>query len=384
MQVKGYFLISYYTYRNMTSKGIIMIRMNKAKIGQIALISALGVLALSIPTQPAVANQPAGTSEVIRIGYFANVTHAPALVAKEQAIFAKAFAKENTKIEWIVFNAGPSAIEAFKGGALDVTYIGPNPSIAGFASTKGSLIRIISGSTANGAQLIVKPSINTVADLAGKKIATPQLGNTQDVALRSWLASKNYKTSITGVGDVTVIPTENAQSLTLFQRGDIDGAWVPEPWASRLVLEAQGEVFLDEKDLWPKKQFLTTQIVAQTSFLNKFPKTIETLLKGHLQAIDLIKKSPAVAKESVQSEINAATGKRLADNVIDRAWTNLQFTYDPLPSSLVKSAEDAVDAGLLTNLGSRGLVGIYDLRILNKLLVASKLKRISAQGLGRQ
>ena len=361
-----------------------MIRMNKEKTIRLAFISVLGVLALSIPTQPAFAKQAPGTSEVIRIGYFANVTHAPALVAKEQAIFSKAFAKENTKIEWIVFNAGPSAIEAFKGGALDVSYIGPNPSIAGFASTKGSLIRIIAGSTANGAQLIVKPSINTVADLAGKKIASPQLGNTQDVALRSWLASKNYKTSITGAGDVTVIPTENAQSLTLFQRGDIDGAWVPEPWASRLVLEAQGKVFLDEKDLWPKKQFLTTQLIAQTSFLNKYPKTIETLLKGHMQAIDLIKKSPAVAKESVQSEINAATGKRLADNVIDRAWTNLQFTYDPLPSSLVKSAEDAVDAGLLTNLGSKGLVGIYDIRILNKILASSKLKRISAQGLGSQ
>jgi NitT/TauT family transport system substrate-binding protein len=350
----------------------------------IGLISVLAFTGISTSANAATPKPTAGISKIIRIGYFANVTHAPALVAKDKLIFERAFTKEGTKVEWITFNAGPSAIEAFKGGAIDVSFIGPNPSIAGYASTKGTLIRIIAGSTANGAQLIVKPSITTVADFAGKKIASPQLGNTQDVALRSWLSSQNYKTSITGAGDVTVIPTENAQTLTLFQRGDIDGAWVPEPWASRLVLEAGGSVFLDEKDIWPKKQFLTTQLIAQTTFVAKFPKTIETLLKGHLAAISLIKKSPDIAQESVQVQINAATGKRLADNVIARAWTNLQFTYDPLPATLVKSAEDAVDAGLLTNLGSRGLVGIYDLRILNKLLVAAKQKKISAQGLGKE
>jgi NitT/TauT family transport system substrate-binding protein len=321
---------------------------------------------------------------VIRIGYFANVTHAPALYAKEKKIFEAALAGTQTKIAWITFNAGPSAIEAFKGKALDLTYIGPNPSIAGYASTRGALIRIVAGSTANGAQLIVKPTINTVADLAGKKIASPQLGNTQDVALRGWLAANNFKTTITGGGDVTVIPTENAQTLTLFQKGEIDGAWVPEPWASRLVLEAGGKVLLDEKDTWPKKQFLTTQIVVGTEFLNKYPKTVEAIVKGHIQSVAAINKSPAVAQEAVQVLIAGATGKRLSDAVIARAWSNLIFTYDPLPDTLVKSAEDAVDAGLLTNLGSRGLVGIYDLRILNKLLVASKQKKITTQGLGKE
>ena len=350
----------------------------------VSVLLVSGLLATNVATGSAASPKAnAGVADVIRIGYFANVTHAPALYAKEMKLFESALEGTKTKIEWITFNAGPSAIEAFKGKALDLTYIGPNPAIAGYASTKGSLIRVIAGSTANGAQLIVKPSISTIADFAGKKIATPQLGNTQDVALRSWLASKNYKTSITGGGDVTVIPTENAQSLTLFQNGDIDGAWVPEPWASRLVLEAGGKVFLDEKDLWPRKQFLTTQIVAETQFLNKYPKTVEAILKGHIQAVAAIKKSPATAQEAVQSQIAAATGKRLSDAVIARAWGNLTFTYDPLPATLIKSAEDAVDTGLLTNLGSRGLVGIYDIRILNKLLVAGKQKKISTQGLGR-
>lgn len=347
----------------------------------LALIS--GVLVSTTVVGLAAASNETGVAPVIRIGYFANVTHAPALYAKEKKIFETALVGTSTKIEWITFNAGPSAIEAFKGKALDLAYIGPNPSIAGFASTKGTLIRIIAGSTANGAQLIVKPSINKVADLAGKKIASPQLGNTQDVALRSWLASQNYKTTITGGGDVTVIPTENAQSLTLFQKGDIDGAWVPEPWASRLVLEAGGKVFLDEKDLWPKKQFLTTQIVAATDFLNKYPKTVEAILKGHMQSVTEIKKSPAAAQDAVQNQIVAATGKRLSDAVIARAWSNLIFTYDPLIPTLVQSSKDAAATGLLTNLGSRGLVGIYDLRILNKLLVASKQKRVLTQGLGK-
>ena len=323
-------------------------------------------------------------SKTVRIGYFANVTHAPALVARDQKLIEKYLAKDKTTAEWITFNAGPSAIEAFKGGALDVAYIGPNPSISGYASTKGSLIRIVSGSTANGAQLIVKSEISTVQDLLGKRIASPQLGNTQDVALRAWLLSKNLKTSISGVGDVTVIPTDNAQSLALFQRGDIDGAWVPEPWASRLVLEANGKVFLDEKDFWPKKLFLTTNIVARTSFLKQYPGTVRSIIQGHIDAVNYIRKSPASAMESVQAQIADATGKRLPDNVIKRAWGNLFFTFDPLPSTLVKSAEDAVDAGLLTTLGSRGLVGIYDLRILNDVLLSRKLKKISAQGLGQQ
>ena len=346
------------------------------------LISGIA-LTVAVTGQAASANQSTGVAPVIRIGYFANVTHAPALYAKEKKLFETALAGTSTKIEWIAFNAGPSAIEAFKGGALDLTYIGPNPTIAGFASTKGTLIRIIAGSTANGAQLIVKPKINSIADFEGKKIASPQLGNTQDVALRAWLASNNFKTTITGGGDVTVIPTENAQTLTLFQKGDIDGAWVPEPWASRLVLEAGGKVFLDEKDLWPKKQFLTTQIIAATDFLNKYPKTVEAILKGHIQSITEIKKSPTAAQDAVQNQIAAATGKRLSDAVITRAWSNLVFTYDPLVPTLVKNSKDAVEAGLLTNLGSRKLVGIYDLRILNKLLVASKQKAILTQGLGK-
>ena len=341
-------------------------------------------VATGVPTSAATKISKPATAKVVRIGFFANVTHTPALVAAQHKLFEKYLGLDKTKVEYVVFSAGPSAIEAMKGGAVDVTYIGPNPSIAGYVVTRGSLLKIISGSTANGAQLVVRDTINTVADLKGKKIASPQLGNTQDVALRTWLASQGFKTSVLGTSDVTVIPTENAQSLALFQRGDIDGAWLPEPWASRLVLDAGAKVFLDEKTLWPNSKFLTTNIIAESSFLAKYPGTVSSILKAHIDATNYANKNPLLAQDDVQAQIEKWTGKRLADNVIKRAWSNLSFTWEPLASTLSKSADDAVDAGLLTSIGSRGLNGIYDISLLNKILKAKKLKLVSSDGLGKQ
>lgn len=318
----------------------------------------------------------------IRIGFFANVTHSPALVAQELGLFEKYLSKDKTKVEFVAFNAGPAAVEAMKAGAIDVTYIGPNPAINAFASTRGKLIKIISGSTSGGAEFVVKPSIQTVDDLKGKKFATPQLGNTQDVAIRSWLKSQGLATSIVGSGDVTVIPTENAQTLALFQRGDIDGAWLPEPWSTRLVLEAGAKVFLDEKTLWPKGEFVTTHIISSSDYLKKYPGTIQSLLNAHLDAITYINKNSTMAQDLVQKQIEKWTGKRLPDAVMARAWKNLSFTPNPIANSLEKSADDAVEIGLLTTLGSRGLNGIYDLRILNSILKVKKIKAVTANGLG--
>jgi NitT/TauT family transport system substrate-binding protein len=348
------------------------------------IVTTLSLAISALPSSAATKVVKPATAPVVRIGFFANVTHAPALIAQQEKFFEKYLGSDKTKIEYVLFGAGPAAIEAMKGGAVDITYIGPNPSISGYVTTRGSLLRIISGATANGAQLVVREGISTVADLRGKKIASPQLGNTQDVALRTWLAAQGYKTSILGGGDVTVIPTENAQTLALFQRGDIDGAWLPEPWASRLVLEAGAKVFLDEKTLWPKGQFLTTNIIAGSSFLKKYPGTVNALLSAHIDAINFIKNNEDPAKEDAQLQIEKWTGKRLANNVITRAWSNLTFTWEPLSSSLSKSADDAVDAGLLTGISSRGLNGIYDLSLLNKILKTKKIKTVSAQGLGRQ
>ena len=323
------------------------------------------------------------TAPVVRVGFFANVTHAPALIGQQLRLFETFLGKDGTKIEYTAFNAGPAVIEAMKGGAIDVSYIGPNPSIAGYTSTGGTLLRVVSGATSGGAQLVVKPSINSVSDLKGKKLATPQLGNTQDVALRSWLKDNGLKTSTTGAGDVTITPTDNATSLTLFKKGDIDGAWLPEPWASRLVLEAGAKVLLDEKTLWPNGQFVTTNIIASQAFLNKYPGTVRSILQANNSAIKYIAGNVEKSKDAVQQAITRLTGKPLPDAVITRSWGNLRFTWDPLPATLAKSADDAVNAGLLT-LGQNKLAGIYDLRLLNQVLKVAKARPVTANGLGRQ
>jgi NitT/TauT family transport system substrate-binding protein len=334
-------------------------------------------------TKPAAPLPKLPNAPVIRIGFFANVTHAPALVAQQLRLFETFLGKDGTKVEYVAFNAGPAAIEAMKGGAIDVSYIGPNPSVSGYTSTGGTLLRVVSGATSGGAQFVVKPGINSVADLKGKKIASPQLGNTQDVALRSWLKDNGLSTSTTGGGDVTVVPTDNATTLTLFKKGDLDGAWLPEPWASRLVLEAGAKVFLDEKSLWPSGKFVTTNIIASQAFLNKYPGSVRSVLQANNSAIKYIAANVLKSKDIVQQQITKWTGKPLPEAVITRSWGNLQFTWDPLPLTLAKSADDAVNAGLLT-LGKNKLAGIYDLRLLNQVLSAAKARPVTASGLGRQ
>jgi NitT/TauT family transport system substrate-binding protein len=363
-----------------------------------ALGVAAGVLGLAItaslaapaaPVSAAPAARPAAalpklpTAPVVRIGFFANVTHAPALVARQLRLFETFLGKDGTKIEYTVFNAGPAAIEAMKGGAIDISYIGPNPSVSGYTTTGGTLLRVVSGATSGGAQFITKASITNVAQLKGRKIATPQLGNTQDVALRSWLKDNGLSTSTTGGGDVTVVPTDNATSLALFKKGDIDGAWVPEPWASRLVLEGGGRVFLDEKSLWPGGQFVTTDIITSQKFLNQYPGTVRSVLQANNSAIKYIAANVQKSKDVVQQQITTLTGKPLPDAVITRSWGNLRFTWDPLPLTLKKSADDAVNAGLLT-LGPNKLAGIYDLRLLNQVLKGANARAVTAAGLGRQ
>lgn len=321
------------------------------------------------------------TAPVVRIGFFANLTHAPALVAQELRLFETFLGKDGTKVEYVLFNAGPAAVEAMKGGAIDLAYIGPTPSVTGYVSTHGSLLRVVSGVTSGGAQLVVNSKITKVSDFTGKKLTTPQLGNTQDVALRSWLKSHGLITSTSSGGDVQIFPTENSTTLSLFKGGRIDGAWVPEPWASRLVLEGGGHVFLDEKSLWPKGQFVTTNIIAAQPFLAKYPGTVRSVIQANNAAVTYIANNSAKARQVVQKAITKWTGKPIPAAAINRAWGNLRFTNDPLPLSLKKNAEDAVQVGLLT-MTPGALNGIYDLRLLNTVLAVSNAHAVSAQGLG--
>jgi NitT/TauT family transport system substrate-binding protein len=311
----------------------------------------------------------------LRLGYFPNITHAPALVGVKNNIFQDALGT-GTKLEPKTFNAGPAAIEALFSDAVDATYIGPNPAINGWAQSKGTGLKIIAGSTSGGAGLVVKPEIADVAGLKGKKIATPQLGNTQDVALRYWLKEKGLNADQQGGGDVSVLPQENATAVQAFAQGSIDGAWVPEPHLSRLITESKGKLLLNEKELWPNGQFVTTHLIVRQDFLKEHPETVKKLLQGHINAVQYITDHNAEAQKAANEQLAALSGKPLKDEILASAFKNMTFTVDPIASSLYTSAKHAEDVGLLKPVD---LKGIYDLEPLNGLLKAAGKPEVSGE-----
>ena len=319
-----------------------------------------------------------GAAPELRLGYFANVTHAAALIGVQEGLFEKELG--DTKLTTQVFNAGPDEVEALFGGAIDAAYIGPSPTINAYGQSDGDAIRIIAGAASGGAQLVVRDGIDSPADLKGTTLASPQLGNTQDVALRTWLTEQGLKNSVSGGGDVTVAPTANSDVLNLFSSGDLDGAWVPEPYASRLVLEGGGHVLVNEKDLWPDGEFVTTHLIVRTEFLQQYPDTVTALLRGHVAAVQEATTDADAAKTAVNAGLEAAGGKALDAQVLDRAWSELTVTYDPIASALKQSAENGVAAG--TTEKEVDLDGIYDLRPLNAVLEDQSLDTVSAGGLG--
>ena len=319
-------------------------------------------------------------ADTLKLGYFPNVTHASAVLGVADGTFQEALG--DTKLETSTFNAGPAAIEALLSGAIDASFIGPNPAINAFVKSNGDALRIVAGATNNGAALVVKPEINTAADLKGKTLATPQLGGTQDVALRKWLLDNGLKVQTTGGDDVDIVNQENAQTLDLFKSGEIDGAWLPEPWASRLVLEAGGKTLVDEKTLWPDGEFQTTILISSRQFLEDHPETIEALIKGEVTETEAIEANPTKAQTDLNAAIGELTGKPLADTTIQAAFANIQPTWDPLAGTLNTIAENGVEAGTLTE--KPDLTGIYDLTALNKVLAAAGKPPVSAAGLGQE
>ncbi len=332
----------------------------------------------SAATSAAAASQSA--AETLRLGYFPNLTHAAAVLGVKEGTFQQALG--DTKLETSTFNAGPAAIEALLSGAIDVAFVGPNPAINAFVKSNGDALRIVAGATDNGAALVVKPEISSPADLRGRTLATPQLGGTQDVALRKWLLDNGLKVPTTGGNDVDIINQENSQTLDLFGTGEIDGAWLPEPWASRLVLEAGAKTLVDEKTLWPEEKFQTTVLISSRQFLQDHPGTIEALISGEVDQIDAIKADPAKAQTDLNAAIGELTGKPLADNTIQAAFDNIELTWDPLAGTLNTIAQHGVEAGTLTEVPD--LTGIYDLTALNRVLAADGKPAVSAAGLGTE
>jgi len=308
-------------------------------------------------------NGSSGSKVTLHLGYLPNVTHAPAIIGLQNGSFAQDLGAD-VYLKTSTYNSGTDETTAILAGALDAAFVGPNPAINAYQKSHGSLIRIVAGTASGGAFLVVKPAITSVGDLRGKKLATPSLGNTQDVALRSFLKSKGLNTDTQGGGDVSIVPQENSTTVTAFQTGAIDGAWVPEPYATKLENEG-GKVLVNEASLWPGGKFVTTNLMVTTKFLADHPDIVTNLVKGLAGAMDLIKSQPAQAEQLVSEGIDKATGKPLSVDLVKTSFKSITFTLDPIASSLKKSAQDAKDAGLLED---TNLDGIYDLTLLNKFL----------------
>ena len=335
----------------------------------LALLVGAALATLWVPTPlpaPAAAAQ-AGRghpAEQLRLGYFGNVTHAPALVGVHRGFLARQVNAAGTELTTQVFNAGPAAVEALNAGAIDAAYLGPNPAIGSFTASAGSSLRVVAGATSGGAQLVVRPDITSPEQLRGTILASPQLGGTQDVALRSWLAGQGYAVAADGSGDVDINPTDNSQAFDLFTAGRIDGAWVPEPWASRLVLEAGAHVLVDERDLWDGSltggpgEFPSTVLVVDAVFAAEHPDTVTALVAGNAEAVSWLHEADADERaDTINAGLQDAAGARLPDEVLARALSTTDFTTDPLPGAFDRLLKQGVAAGV-TPQGS--LEGLFD------------------------
>lgn len=298
--------------------------------------------AASAATLAACGKKPSGSGKpLLRFGHFPNITHVQALVAHALSRQGKGWFEERlgVDIDWYTYNAGPSATEAIFARSLDVTYIGPSPTLNGYAKSKGKEIRIIASAANGGTALVVRPesNIKTPADFRGKKIATPQLGNTQDIQARAWLKQQGFNVTLTG-GDVMILPTQNADQLPLFVNGDVDAVWTAEPWVSRLELEANGKIFLEDKET------NVTLLVASAAFVSEQTELAKKLVAAHKELTSWVQANPAEARVLIKSELKALTTKEPKDELLDKALARTVLTNEisrPSLDTMVKSAQDA-------------------------------------------
>lgn len=311
-------------------------RTARGLVALVAVVVAAGAVSCSRVhrDQPPAADQ--GPAAQVRLGYFANVTHASALVGLHDGFFARELGR--TALRTQVFDSGPNEASALLGGSLDVAFIGPGPAIDAFSQSDGQAVRLVAGATSGGAELVTRSGIGTVAALHGATVASPELGNTQDIALKTWARARHAV--------IQVLNSANAQIVAEFAGGRIAAAWLPEPWASMLVLRDHGHVLVDERTLWPGGRFPTTVIVVRTTFLQEHRQTVEALLRGELAADTWTRAHPALARAVVNTELTRLTGKPLSDAVLRRAFAHITLDTDPQPTALRTEAQHAVDAGV--------------------------------------
>jgi NitT/TauT family transport system substrate-binding protein len=304
---------------------------------------------------------------VLRLGFLENITHAPALIGVKDGFFTKNLGS-NVTLQLKPYSTGTEEATALLAGQLDAAYVGPNPAIKAWQQSNGSLIKVISGAASGGAELVVKSGITRAGQLKGQKLASPSLGNTQDVALRYWLKTQGLSTTSTGVGDVPVTPvTPNSAAVLQFASGQLAGGWEPAPYDAEMVADG-GHVLVNEASLWPDGKFVTTDLVVTQSFLSANPTVVNDLLKGQIEANSYIASNKSAAEAAANAELATLTGKGLKSSALSASFDQVTFTNDPIESSLLTDAQHAVSLGLLSPVSN--LKSIYDLGPLNKLLAA--------------
>lgn len=303
--------------------------------------------------------------EKIRVGHFPNVTHAPALIGRAMQTFEQEF-KDQAKVEWKLFNAGPEAVEALFAGELDLLYVGPNPAINGYTRSNGRALKILCGVAAGGSAFVVRSDsgIEKFEDISGKKVASPQKGNTQDVSLFHLLKEKGLAAKTKG-GTVETFNLSGGDQIVAFQTKQVDAIWTVEPWISRLVSEANGKILFEESELWPDGIYPTTVFVASRKFIDEHPDLIQRWVKRHIEVIQFIEKNSAEAKQVFNSELKRETGKALPPDYLDQSFARIQFTYDPMEIPLQESANRAYEIGYLGRTVP-DLSELYDLSFLKK------------------
>ena len=331
----------------------------------IALPALLGLLAFVAGCK----SKDAILRSQLRLGYFANVTHAQALLGLANGEFEKQLGND-VKFVPKLFGSGPAAIEALLADEVDMTYVGPSPAINGFIRSEGKALRVIAGAVQGGAVFVRRSDVvlNQKEDFSGRRFASPQIGNTQDISLRTYLAQMGHLTKERG-GTVEVLPMANADILTLFLRKELDGAWVPEPWGAILVHRAQGVILVDERDLWPDGKFATTLLVASQKFLETRPDWVQRMMNAHLQLTRWIQGHRQDVGTILNEEIAKYTRKRLDQAILSDAMSRLDVTVDPLESSLEAFFERARVLGYLKKGNLKGMV---DLRFLEKASAPSR------------
>lgn len=323
---------------------------------------------------PACARGHSRPADEVRLGYFPNITHAQALVGVPGGDFARAV--EPLRLTALVFNAGPQAMEALFAGELDLAYVGSGPAVNAYVRSKGRALHVVAGAASGGAALVVRADsgIESAADLGGKIIASPQIGNTQDIALRAFLRDHGLEATDRG-GSVRVAPLSNPDILNLLRRGELHGAWVPEPWVTRLLHEAGGRVLVDERDLWPGGRFATAVVVASRSFLGERPDLVRRFLAAHVEATRWIQEHPEEARARVNEALGRLLGKPLPPDILNDAFSRLEVTYDPVEDSLLRAAERAFELGFLGR-DRPDLAGLVDSGLLDDLLAERGLEPI--------